>query len=224
MGFLWSTFIYIILLLATILAGIGIFLIYFMFSSGANQSILTGSNLSTSTILVISIIGLFVWFMEAGLNAALASSYKDAINGRKTSLIQFYGNAIKLAGDSFKVDFIKKAILFIIVGIPVIIYFMFLKSYQYVDVLVLLHSLLWIFLINMLFAPAITYVGAYNLSVMPALKRGMNFIQRKHINFIALYFLFAVLWVLNFVPLVGLASVFLGFPILYGAVVASLEA
>jgi hypothetical protein len=223
-GFAWATLLYIFLLLVVALASVGLFLIYFMIASSLNQPIFSsGSNPAPATIVVGVIIGIFFLILSSGLNSALASAYKDAVNSRKTSLAQFYGNALRLMSVSFSIQLVRDILWLIVVGIPIVIYFTTLKSYQYADVLVTLHSLFWTFILHMLFTPSLMYAGAYNIAFMPAIKRGFNFIQRKHIYFVALYFIFAVLWLLNLIPLIGLVSIFLAYPILYGAIVVALE-
>jgi hypothetical protein len=61
--------------------------------------------------------------------------------------------------------------------------------------------------------------GTLDTPLFQSMKNGFVFLRRKHFFFILLYGIFAVAWLLNFIPLLQLATIFAVYPILYSAMI-----
>jgi hypothetical protein len=85
------------------------------------------------------------------------------------------------------------------------------------------YALVMTFLIHMAFTPAFLSAGAFGTGMTASLKNSYRLLRKKHVFFVGLYALFAVTWLLDFVPIVQLASLFAAYPITYGSLIAMLE-
>lgn len=219
-NFVWCSLLYIIMLALFLLACIGLFIIYFLFASVINKAV---SFTSLSTIIVSALIVLVFLFFANGLNGALAASYRRAIDKGKTSLVVFYSDALAKAPVMFAIMLIRDLIWLVLVGPAIVGYIYALQGVAYVDLLALGYVLSMTFVIHMIFTPAFLSAGAFGTGMMPSLRNAFRLLRNKHIFFICLFALFALVWLLSFVPFIQLATLFFVYPVAYGAMISLME-
>ncbi|MBD3209976.1 hypothetical protein GF318_01190 [Candidatus Micrarchaeota archaeon] len=218
--FVWSTILYIFMLLVFVFAAVGIFLSYFLFLSVFGQEL----NLeSIPTLAVIGIIVFMLLFFLNGINASLARAYSRAVEKKKTSLYQFYSFIMEKAPETFAVMLMREVLWLLAVGPAIGIYIYFLEGIELMDWLIGLYALFMTFTIHMLFTPAFVLLGGFGSSLYNSLKYGLNFWREKHIYFIGLYILFAFAWLFNFIPFIQIPSLFFLYPVVYAAIVVMLR-
>lgn len=218
--FVWCSFLYLLMLALFVLASAGLFIIYFLVASVFNKAV---SFTSLSTILVSVFILLLFSLFANGLNGALAAAYRRAMNKEKTSLITFYSQAISRAPPMFAIMLVRDLIWLVLVGPFIAAYAYALQGVAYMDVLLGAYALFMTFIIHMLFTPAFISAGAFGTGMVLSLRNAVRLLRNRHIFFIALYALFAAVWLLSFVPFVQLATLFFAYPVVYGAMIAMLE-
>ncbi|NYZ77585.1 hypothetical protein H0O02_04720 [Candidatus Micrarchaeota archaeon] len=217
--FMWGSFAYFFLFLVLLLAMFGLLLIYFMAASLLSYDISFGLDAgSLPTLLAVTVILLLLFYFLGGLNAALAKTYYGAVDGAKTSLLDFYHYGLSRAPVMFGILLMREVISVLLIGPVAAIYYYFLTEYQYMDMLLYLYALCAIFVIHMLFTPA--FISA-SLGSLPfeSFRAAFFTIKTKHIRFLGMYVLFAIAWLLNFIPLVQLFTVFTVYPIAYSALI-----
>ena len=219
-NFAWGSLLCVFLLLAFAFACIGLFMIYFLISSVLGISVSTDS---IPTLIAAGAIIILFMFFANGINAALAVAYREAFNKQKTNLLSFYSYALNMAPTMFVIMLIRDLLWLLLVGPAFALYELVLKSHGYMDMLLLLYVLIVTFTIHLLFTPAFLSAGAFGTNTYASLRRTTYFLRNKHINFIGLYILFAIAWLLNFIPLLQIVSIFFLYPVIYTAMIAMLE-
>lgn len=218
--FVWSSLMYIILLLAFFFAALGIVLAYFMALS------LFGVTLeleSLPTLIIFGVIGLVFIFFTNGLNAALARAYRSAVWDEKTSLTKFYSYALDKSVETFGIMLVRDLFWLLLAGPAIALYYYFMEGVEFMDVLLWTYVLCVTFVIHMIFTPAFISAGAFNMSTYNSMKHAFDFLRKKHIFFIGMFILFAVVWALNFIPFVQFVTVFFAYPLLYAAMIVMME-
>jgi hypothetical protein len=99
----------------------------------------------------------------------------------------------------------------------------FLNGVEFMDVLTGMYVLSVTFVIHLIFTPAFLSAGALDTGLFSSMKHAFEFMRRRHIFFITLYSLFAVVWFLNFVPFVQFITIFFAYPVLYAAMIVMFE-
>jgi len=216
----WGSLLYIFLFITFLLAGIGIFLIYFLFLSTLGQEL---NPEAISTLAVVGIIAVLLLFFMGGINAALARAYRNTLTGRKTSLAEFYSYALDKAPDMFGIQLIREGMWLLLVGPALALYIYYLEGYEFMDMLIGTYAFFMTFVIHMLFTPAFLMIGAFGASFYNSLQYGMEFLRKRHIFFIGLYILFAFAWIFNFIPFLQIASIFFLYPLIYNAMIIMLK-
>lgn len=211
--FMWGSFVYLFMFLVFLLAAFGLLLIYFMVASAVQFEITLESPVTIGVGIIIMLI--FLYCM-GGLNAALAKTYYSAIGGMKTSLLDFYHYALSRAPPMFGVMLMRELFSILLIGPVAAIYYYFFMDYQYMDYLLYLYALTMIFFLHMLFTPALVSVSLGSLP-FDSFRTMFFTIKKKHIYFFGMYILFAIVWVLNFIPLIQLFTIFLFYPVIYSA-------
>jgi hypothetical protein len=202
------------------LACAGLFVVYFLFASVFNKTV---SFSSISTIIVSVFIVIIFMFFANGLNGALAAAYRRAMGKEKTSLVAFYSDALGRAPVMFALMLVRDLVWLLLVGPFIAAYFYALQGVVYMDVLLIAYALFMTFLIHMVFTPAFLSAGAYGTGMVLSLRNTVRLLRNRHIFFICLYALFALVWLLSFVPFIQLATLFFAYPVVYGAMITMLE-
>ena len=211
---------YVFMLLVVACASAGLLIMYFLAISVLNIPFDTSS---TITMVVCGIIVLIFLFLSGGLNAALARAYHSAFWREKTSLTTFYAIALDKAPEVFGIMLLRELVWLLFAGPAIAIYVMFLSGVAYTDAIVGAYVLFVTFIIHMTFTPAFLCAGTFGTNLFRSLKHTLEFLKRKHIFFILLYIVFAVVWLLNFVPLIDIVTIFIVYPIVYTAMTVMIE-
>ncbi len=219
-AFAWCAVLYVFMLVLFVLGSLGLFLAYFLVASVFNKAV---SFSSLPTILVSVFILLVFLFFANGLNGALASAYRRALNREKTSLVTFYSQTIARAPAMFAIMLVRDLVWLLLVGPFIAIYIYLLQGVAYMDALLAAYAIFMTFIIHMLFTPAFLSAGAFGTGMVLSLKNSGRLMRKRHIFFIALYALFSLVWLLSFIPFVQLATLFFAYPVVYGAMIAMLE-
>lgn len=217
--FAWGSLLYIFLFIVFLFATIGLALIYFISMSVFNQDI----NLqSLSTAIVLGVMALIFLFSINGLNAALAKTYRSALLREKMSLTAFFAYAVDKAPVTFAVMLMQDIIWLIFAGPAIALYIYAMAGVAFMDIVVGAYLLFVTFIIQMLFTPLLIYTSL-GTDLFGAFRRTINALRRKHVQFLGLYILFAVAWLLNFIPFIGLFSIFFLYPVVYTAMIIMME-
>ncbi len=217
--FAWASLIYVFLFFIFLFAVIGIYLAFFILMSVLGQEVNPVSRPSLAVAAFASFIFLFVL---CGLNAALVIAYRNGGLKEKTSLTSFFSSAIEKAPGGFAIALVRDLIWLIFAAPAIAIFVISFSNMDYMDIALALYLLTETFFIHMLFTPAIIY-SALGTDFVGAFRRTFNILRRKHVNFIGLYIVFCLAFVLNLIPLIGLFFIFCVYPISYTALIAMME-
>ncbi len=218
--FVWGSLMYLILLIAFFFAGLGLVLAYFISLSVFGKELDFGS---LPTMAIFGVIGLAFIFFSGGLNAALAKAFRSAVWKEKTSLTRFYSYALEKAPEMFGIMLLRDLLWLLLAGPGIAVYWVFLQDVAIMDILTGMYVLSVTFVIHMLFTPAFISAGALGTNFFSSMKHAFDFLRKSHIFFITLYALFAVVWLLNFVPFVQFATLFFAYPVMYAAMIILFE-
>lgn len=218
--FVWSSLMYIILLLAFFFAAFGIIILYFIALSMFDRTLELDS---LPTLAIFGVIGVVFLFFINGLNAALAKAYRSALWDEKTSLTKFYSYALDKSLEMSGIMLVRDLFWLLLTGPAIALYIYMLEGVEYMDLLLWMYALSVTFVIHMLFTPAFIAAGAFDMGIYSAMKHAFEFMRKKHIFFIGLYVLFAIVWALNFIPFVQFVTIFFAYPLLYAAMVVMME-
>jgi hypothetical protein len=211
---------YVFMLAAVIFTALGFAMAYLIARSILNQPV---DIYSTSSMAVFGLIALATVFVSGGLNAALAKAYHSAYWKEKTSMTSFFKYALKMAPEAFGILLIRELVWLVLAGPMIAIYIYFLSDFTYTDALTGIYVLFVTFIIHMAFTPAFIAAGAFGTDLMSSLKHAMVFLRRKHFYFIVIYAIFALAWLLGFIPLIGLISLLFLYPAMYSALIVMIE-
>ena len=218
--FVWGSLVYIFLLIVCLFAAVGLFLIYFMALSAFDQVL---NFESIPTLAVIGIIVLLFLFFANGLNAALAMTYRKALSKGKISVARFFSYAMDKAPQMFGIMIVREFIWLLLVGPFLAIYIYYLQEYEFMDFLFGAYALFMTFIIHLVFTPAFVLAGGFGIDIFNSMKLDLDFLKQRHIFFIGLYIVFAIVWLLNFIPFVHIATLFFAYPVVYAAIVVMLD-
>jgi len=218
--FVWASLLCVFLLIVCVLAAVGLFLIYFMLLSAFEQELVLDA---IPTMVVAGVIVLLFLFFANGLNAALIMAYRKALAKEKISVARFFSYAVDRAPEMSGIMVVREFILLLLIGPFLAIYIYFLQEYEFMDILFGTYALFMIFAAHVVFKPAFVLAGGYGTDIFNSLKLTIDFLRRKHIFFIGLYILFALVWLLNFVPFVQIATLFFAYPVVYAAMIVIIE-
>ncbi|MFH0884671.1 MAG: hypothetical protein V1861_03095 [Candidatus Micrarchaeota archaeon] len=218
--FIWGSLMYLILLIAFFFAGLGLVLAYFISLSVFGKEL---DLQSLATMSIFGVIALAFIFFSGGLNAALARAYRSAIWKEKTSLTKFYAYALEKAPEMFGIMLLRDLLWLLLAGPGIAVYVYFLKDVPIMDILTGLYVISVTFMLHLIFTPAFISAGALGTSFFSSMKHAFEFMRKRHIFFITIYSLYAVVWFLNFVPFVQFITLFFAYPVLYGAMVVMFE-
>lgn len=218
--YVYFTFLTIILQLLVIGAVVGVFILLFLFIS------LIGFSLDITVAILLalltSIIGL--WFC-AGVHGALIHAYFDLLMRKKSALgagfVDFVHYLLMNARSFFIIEVMKILISLILIAPLVALYF-FIKEYgvPYLDILFFLVAAGLVFIVRFVLVGAPLSIAVNGTSVRDALKSSLRFLQRANVSALFLYIIYAFIWVLNFVPLIHLFTLFIAYPVILTALIA----
>jgi hypothetical protein len=218
--FVWGSLMYLILLIAFFFAGLGLVLAYFISLS------VFGKELDLQSLATMSIFGVIAFafiFFSGGLNAALAKAYRSAVWKEKMSLTKFYSYALDKAPEMFGIMLLRDLLWLLLAGPVIAIYMVFLKDVAIMDILTGMYVISVTFMLHLIFTPAFISAGALGTSFFSSMKHAFEFMRKRHIFFITIYALYAVVWFLNFIPFVQFITLFFAYPVLYAAMVIMFE-
>ena len=218
--FVWASIMYIILLIASLFAAFGMAVAYFIALSVLNKEMVIGS---IPTLAVFGIIALLFIFFGGGLNAALAKAYRSAYWKEKMSLTKFYGYALEKAPEMFGIQLVRELLWVLLAGPGIAIYIYMLKGIEFMDILFYAYIVFVTFMIHMIFTPAFISAGAFGMNLFSSMRHAFEFLRKRHVFFIAMFALFAVLWFLNFIPILQFITIFFAYPVLYTALIIMME-
>ncbi|MFH0737908.1 MAG: hypothetical protein V1827_04750 [Candidatus Micrarchaeota archaeon] len=218
--FIWGTLMYIILLLAFFFAALGIVMAYFVVLSLLDKEL---DPTSPASLIIAGALGLVFIFFSNGLNGALARAYRSAVWKEKTSLTKFFSYSLEKTLEMFGIMVVRDALWLLLAGPVIALYFYFLATTQYMDILVGLYVMSVTFIMHMLFTPAFISAGALDMGIVASMKHAFEFVRRKHLFFVVIYALFAVVWALNFIPFIQFVTLFFAYPLLYSALIIMME-
>ena len=218
--FVWSSLLFLLMFILFIFAAIGVFLIYFLFLSifGVELDIT-----SIPTIGVVAVIVMALLLIFNGINAGLSMAYDRALAGEKVSLTRFYSYSLDRAPNAFGIEILRNVIWILTAGPFIAAYIYLLQDYQYMDILIGICVLFVTFIVHLLFTPAQLICGVFGTGIFTSLKKGMDFLRVKHVFFIGSYMLFAVIWLLNFVPFLQIATIFFLYPLSYSSMIVMIK-
>ncbi|NYZ74308.1 hypothetical protein H0O00_04135 [Candidatus Micrarchaeota archaeon] len=218
--FVWASLMYLFVFVATVLACIGLIVVYFICMSILNQPV---DPQAIPTLAVASVVALLLLLLLNGLNAALAGGYHAAFWKEKMTLTTFYAYAIDKAPTTFAIMLLRELIWVLLVCPALLVYVYALSSVPYMDLLVGGYVLSMTFVIHMVFTPAFIAAGAFGTDLYNSLKHAFDFLRRRHINFVGQYILFAVVWLVNFIPFLQFVTIFFAYPVVYTAMISMME-
>lgn len=218
--FLWGSLVYLLMLVIFFLAAVGIFIAYFIVSALLGIPINFSDQITQIAIALIAFA--FIYFLN-GLTAGITMTYHKALNNGTTSLADFYGFALHKAPTMFEIMLIREILSLLVIGPVFILYYYFMQDVAYMDYLFYLYALVCLFMLHFIFTPAFITGGALGTGLFASLKRAFQVLRKRHVNYLAIFILFAIVWVLNFVPLVQLATIFFFYPIVYTALIVLVE-
>lgn len=211
---------YLILLLIFLLAGIGLIIGYFIALSVFGKEF---DPQSLPSLAIFGVIALSFVFFSGGLNAALARAYRGALWKEKTSLTKFYAYALDKAPETFGIMLLRDLLWLLLAGPGIGVYIYFLKGIDFMDILAGMYVLSVTFVLHLIFTPAFLSAGALDTGLYSSMRHAFEFMRRRHIFFITLYSLFAVVWFLNFIPFVQFVTLFFAYPVLYVSMIVMFE-
>ncbi len=218
--FVWSSIMYVFMLFICLFASLGVLFAYFVTLSVFGQPLDTGSPV---TMAIVGIVVLIFLFFANGLNAALARAYHSAYWKEKTSLTRFYSYALDKAPEMLGIMLLRDLLWLVVAGPAIAVFIYLLRDVAFMDILLYAYLLFVTFIIHMLFTPAFLSAGAFGTDLFSSMRHGFDFLRKKHVYFIGIYVLFAAAWLLNFVPFIQLATIFIIYPIMYAAMVVMME-
>ncbi len=214
--FVWSSFLYIMMFFLFLFASVAVFLIYFFAAS------LLGIPMSMESlefIVPLAMVALFFIFCINGTNAALIRAYSWALQGKKTSLAEFHSYTLAKAPLMFTSMLVREVLSLIVIGPVVFAYFEYLTDYTYVEYLVGLYALFFLFIFHFAFTPAFISAGALGTDLFGSFRNTFRMLRKRHVYALGIFVLFAFAWVLNLIPVVNLCSIFIIYPVLLSALI-----
>ena len=218
--FAWSSFMYLFLLGAVFFTALGIGMAYLIALSVFDQPV---DLYSTTSMAVFGILALLFVFISSGLNASLARAYHSAFWREKTSLTVFFSFALRKAPEMFGIMLVRDLLWLVLAGPFIAIYIYFLSDIGLMDVLLGMYLLFITFVIHMVFTPAFIAAGAFGTELVSSLKHALVFLRKRHFFFMGLYAVFALVWLLNYVPFLNLVTLFFLYPVMYAAMIVMME-
>jgi len=139
------------------------------------------------------------------------------------SLMKFFSYSLNMAPKIFGITLLREFIWLLLVGPAIVAYVYILNQYQYLDLIVGFYVLVMTFLTHFIFAPSLVLAGGFELGLFNSLKHGFRLLRKKHIYFLMLYILFAIVWLFNSIPILQIISLFFAYPMISSAIIIMAE-
>lgn len=221
--FIQATVIYLVFLLLTALASLSIIFAYMSVLAVANQPL----ELTSTPSLIVAIgILLFLSFMTGGINAGLGKAYRMAYSREKITITKFFGYSMERALDMFALELIRNIVWIAGIGsvIGVVFYFGGAPSQNDpVTWVVIAYALVATFVLHALFTPGMIAAGAFGTDFVSSIRYGFGMLKSNHIFFLVAYVLFAFIWLISFLPLVQIVTLFFAYPIAYMTLISMMD-
>ncbi len=211
---------YVVLQLLFAFAALGLLIAYFFVASVVGISTTVDA---ITTVAAAAIAFIVLLYFSCGLNAGLMRAYAAALEGKKITLAEFLRYSLQKSAPMFLVMLLRDVVTLVVAGPLVVLYTYSLKDIAYMDLFVTLYVLGAVFLVHFLFTPAFISMGAFGTGVLSSLRNGFGFLKRRHVYALGLYFLFAIVWLLNFLPVIQLVSIFAIYPVVYAALIVMFQ-
>ncbi|HSB46419.1 MAG TPA: hypothetical protein VLD37_00270 [Candidatus Bilamarchaeum sp.] len=218
--FVWASLMYLFMLGAVLFAAIGFGLAYIVLLSVLSIPV---DLYSATSMAVFGVIALAFIFVSGGLNASLARAYHSAYWKEKTSMTAFFRYALNKAPEMFGIMLVRDLVWLVLGGPAIAIFLYFLSDVEFMDALLIIYLLFVTFVVHMLFTPALLSAGAFGTDLISSFRHGLVFMRKRHIYFIGIFAVFSLAWVLNWIPLLDLATIFFFYPVMYAAMVLMME-
>lgn len=218
--FIWSSFLYLMMFFLFLFASLAVFMIYFFIVSFFNIPL---SIESVEFLVPLAVVLFFFIFSIGGLNAGLIKAYGRASEGRKTSLVEYHTYSLSKAPLMLSIMLVREVLTLLAVGPVVFIYIEYLSGYEYLNYLVGLYVLCFLFLAHFVFTPVFASAGAMGTDMFRSFKNSFRLIKRKHLGILGVFIIFGIIWLLNFIPVVNLCSIFLIYPIILTAILVMMK-
>ncbi|MFH1221810.1 MAG: hypothetical protein V1492_01860 [Candidatus Micrarchaeota archaeon] len=217
--FMWAAILYVFFSLVFFFAAVGLVLIGLIIAFVLGYEFSTTSPIAIALYALPALIAvLFYLFVSGGVSAAVVKTFKSALTGGKTSMIEFYNYGLSRSLMVFSIGALRDFFMLLLIAPLAAVYVLYLQDYQYMDIIFCLVVITIAVLFHLLAKPGIIATGLGD-PPFDAFKRTFQVFKTKHIYFIGVYFVYLIVWVLNFVPLLQFISLFVLYPIVYAALI-----
>ncbi len=211
--FMWGSILYVFFLLVFLLSAVGLAVLGLIISFLLEYPVSFESPIVIATLVLIF---LYFLYFTGGVNAGLVRTYNDAVNGKKTSLLDFYQYSVSHAPMMFGIALMRDLFIVLLIAPMGALYYFYLMDYELTDILLGLYSAGVIFLLHFITTPAVISCGMGELP-FDAFRRVYFVIRNKHIFFLLMFLLFSIVWPLNLVPIIQFITLFFAYPIVLSA-------
>lgn len=199
-----------------LLAIAGLWFVVFFIASILQIGVDSIPFLAIDALLIV----MFVYF-SAGIKGSYVWACNESVEGRRVSMLEFFRYFMRKSGVFFFITLLKYFFTALFVAPVILAYLYVLVDYDvpYLDVLVYLTAALLAFLIHFMFYPAIISAAVYDTSISRSIRGGFQLVRKRNILALMLYVVYAITWILNFIPLIQLFTLFVTYPIIYSAMI-----
>lgn len=221
--FLWGSVLHVFFSLIVFLSTIGILLLSLLvlFFFGYTPDFSNTTNMILYAIPVFFAL-VYMIYMNGCTTAATVYAYKSAIDGKVVSLIEFYHYGLARGPMMFSIGILRDFFMFTVIGIGAAIYYFALQNFEFGIHLFAIYALITVFFFHLITKPGIIACG---LGEKPfeSFKKTYLVFAKRHIYFILFFVFYSFIWLLNFVPLINILSLFVLFPLLYSALIEMVD-
>lgn len=221
--FIWGSVLYVFFSLLTLFATIGIILFssLLLFFAGFPISFDDYTNIALYAIPLLAAL-LFLIYMNGCITSATIYAYKKALSGSHVSLVDFYHYGLSRGPMMFSIGILRDFFMFIVIGIGVALYYYALQEWEYGIHLLALYSLGVFFVFHLITKPGIISCGLGE-EPFEAFKKVYFVFAEQHVYFLTFFFIYSVVWLLNFIPLIHFISLPVLYPLIYGALIQMVD-
>ncbi len=221
--FIWGSVLYVFFSLLVLFATTGILLFssLALFFAGFPLSF---EDYTTITLYAIPLLAavFFLIYMNGCITAATIYAYKKALTGSHVSLVEFYHYGLSRGPMIFSIGIMRDFFMLIIIGIGVALYYYALQDWEYGIHLLALYSLSVFFVFHLTAKPGIIACGL-GAEPFEAFKELYFVFAEKHIYYVSFFFIYSIIWLLNFIPLIQFVSLPVLYPLVYSALITMVE-
>lgn len=216
-GFIWSTLVYCLLYLISIFGGIGLFLIYFMMASVFNFSIF--ENIAITGVFALISLVFTYYFANAFYGGLLMAYRRCSTTNQKSSLALIYEQSIRCAPKMFLIALLRDFLWLVPMIILLAIRFFVFPTVGLMSYVATIGTLCAFFVTHLLFKPIMIYCSAYDYSISDSFRKGLKLIKNKPLDYLGLYSLYSVAYLVKQVPILNVFVLFVINPILVSGMI-----